>query len=226
SWPNMAAENSDGRAPFSIRYSAIARLPVWEAAPSADSQSPKPQSQAARARDGRASTSSFTRFRSKCETVTISRTRSRGWLGKVSATGSDRISPSKPGTGGCRRSASALAGIRVEANFSRFRLEQIAIFGAPSKIYLRRQGHKMTDSWRGQVKLPARRARKMLGAIFQRIQRFADADEKLRVSPAAARTENWSAICCATSDSMLNGSVSVRSTRTTQRWVCWGMRIK
>src|SRR5215831_8850073 len=84
SWPSMAAENNDGRAPLAMRYSAIGRFPVWEAAPSESSQSPKPQSQAARASDGRASTISFTRFKSKCETRTISRTNSDGCAGKVS----------------------------------------------------------------------------------------------------------------------------------------------
>src|SRR5262249_1738021 len=77
-------ENSDGRAPLAMRYSAMGRFPIWEAAPSASSQSPKPQSQAARARDGRASTISFTRFKSKCETSTISRTSSGGCAGNVS----------------------------------------------------------------------------------------------------------------------------------------------
>jgi len=49
-----------GCAPFEMRHSAIALVPHGEAAPNADSQSPKPQSHDARARDGRASTNSLT----------------------------------------------------------------------------------------------------------------------------------------------------------------------
>jgi hypothetical protein len=60
----LVEEKRDGRAPLEIRYSAMGRLPMCEAAPSAVSQSPNPQSQAARDSDGRASTSSLTRFRS------------------------------------------------------------------------------------------------------------------------------------------------------------------
>jgi hypothetical protein len=44
SWPSIAAEKIDGRAPFASRNSAISRLPTCDAAPSALSQSPKPQS--------------------------------------------------------------------------------------------------------------------------------------------------------------------------------------
>src|SRR5258708_14124567 len=82
----MAPEKSEGRAPFAIRYSAMRLLPMCEAAPKAVSQSPKPQSQAAWASEGRASNNSLTRLRLKCETVTISHTISGGCEGKTSAT--------------------------------------------------------------------------------------------------------------------------------------------
>ena len=84
--PSMAAEKSVGRAPFEIRYSAIGRLPMCDAPPSASSQSPNPQSQDARASEGRASTNPLTRLRSKCATVTISRASSGGCVGNRSGT--------------------------------------------------------------------------------------------------------------------------------------------
>src|ERR1051326_2957949 len=84
----MAAENIEGLAPFAIRYSAISLLPTCDAAPSAVSQSPNPQSQAALAREGCASTSSRTLLIFPCATVTISRTISRSCAGKLFITDS------------------------------------------------------------------------------------------------------------------------------------------
>ena len=85
SWPSIAAEKIVGGAPCSIRNSAIGRFPTCDAAPSAVSQSPNPQSHEAFASDGCAVTSSLTRARSLCETPTISRARCGCWLGKDSS---------------------------------------------------------------------------------------------------------------------------------------------
>src|ERR1700722_4293485 len=127
SWPSIAAENSDGRAPLEIRYSAIGLLPMWEAAPSADSQSPKPQSHVARARDGRDWTNSLTWLRLKCETVTISRVSSGDCAGNVSVTASrfdasTLSATSIPATGS--RNPLLPKGSATEASFSKLRRDQ------------------------------------------------------------------------------------------------------
>ena len=51
----------------------MARLPTWEAAPRADSQSPKPPSMAARTRPGWRAAKARTLARSRWATETISR---------------------------------------------------------------------------------------------------------------------------------------------------------
>ena len=56
-WPSIAAEKIVARAPCSSSSSAISRLPVCDAAPSAVSQSPNPQSHDALASAGRGVTS-------------------------------------------------------------------------------------------------------------------------------------------------------------------------
>src|SRR5436190_12972784 len=79
----MTAVKIVGRAPFAIRYSAIGRLPTCDAASIGVSQSPNPQSQDARARAGRAETSSLTRARFEWDTPTISLTRSGSCAGNA-----------------------------------------------------------------------------------------------------------------------------------------------
>ena len=104
---------------------------------------PAPQSQAARASDGRASTSSWTRLNSKCATVTISRTSSGGCMGKMSPIGGLRsgvpksgklapgelevaaLSPLDPSS--LIGSAVAPIGTMIEASFNRLRREQMLI---------------------------------------------------------------------------------------------------
>src|ERR1700747_2656936 len=95
-----------------------------EAAPSADSQSPKPQSQVALANDGRASTNSLMRLRSKCATVTISLTSSGGCGGDTSLIGKlglplSWISKPRSRAG----SPVDLIGKIAEASFNRYRRE-------------------------------------------------------------------------------------------------------
>src|SRR5271169_5926920 len=131
SCPSIVAENNDGRAPLEIRYSAIALFPMCEAPPNAVSQSPKPQSHAAHANEGRASTRSFTRFRSKWATVTISRASSGGCVGKRSGTGGwlpfGMFGVSNPNTFLSHKDVSS--GSASVENFNRVRRDQAFTIG-------------------------------------------------------------------------------------------------
>src|SRR5580700_4627409 len=129
----MTAENSDGGAPCEIRYSAIGRLPMWEAAPRAVSQSPKPQSQAAFASDCRVPTSSLTRCRSKCATVTISRANSGGCAGKTSLIIIRSLPEFDVSVSSIRAdNLQVLSGRTSEAILSRLRLDKQVDIGAAS----------------------------------------------------------------------------------------------
>src|SRR5262245_3711254 len=121
--PSIAAEKMVGRAPWVSSVSAISRLPTCEAAPIASSQSPNPQSQAARASVGRAASSSLTRARFPWATETISRTRSAGWLGKAESGaavgGAAVVSADTPGTfrnDGAKMSAEVVRNDRRESD--------------------------------------------------------------------------------------------------------------
>ena len=83
SWPSIAALKMVGRAPWAISNSAMSRRPMCDAAPKADSQSPKPQSQAALARAGRAVTRALTWSRSLWAAPTTAWTSAGSWLGNA-----------------------------------------------------------------------------------------------------------------------------------------------
>ena len=133
---------------------------MWEAAPSADSQSPKPQSHDARARDGRASTNSLTRLRLKCETVTISRVSSGGCVGNRSVT--KMRSDELPFSASVERNPIPPKGSAIEANLNKLRRDDKFRTQHLSHSCLRENA--LADL-APQASLPGPSARKMLVAM-------------------------------------------------------------
>src|SRR5215469_13710796 len=202
---------------------------MWEAAPNAVSQSPKPQSHAARASDGRVSSNFLTRSRSKCATVTISRTSSGGCAGKMSLTIMRSFSGSEVSVPGSAADSLVVAtGKPIEAILSRLRRDRGFNIEAPSLacsypsslVITRNNGEPDENK---QVSSQFLKHRKSLGATHERIQRLADGNEAARPGSADIRAENSLAILLAASDSKLSESTNGRSIRTTQMCV-WSDR--